>query len=285
LNVHRVVITAILLAAKFFDDAYYNNAYYAKVGGVLVSELNSLEVEFLFRINFSLRVAPDVFEKYCAELSSHAQAMGLQAPQHQFDASLQGYPEVGSSNPEGLAASLYEPDSLSDSYVHVQSPSYEAPIAPEVMYYQPPQLGVNCNMTSQQNGQNPPHITPSPPPHPPHVQGSISYASDLSQAMYETYPTTQHQAPPVYYSHQVSVEANAVSSNDSLLSSWPQVNMSASPTTLHYQERRCCQSHQGHVVSQHPNYDYTNEWQMPTQMDYSGQNFVSSPSNQYVVKG
>ena len=37
LNVHRVVITAVLLAAKFFDDAYYNNAYYAKVGGVLVS--------------------------------------------------------------------------------------------------------------------------------------------------------------------------------------------------------------------------------------------------------
>ena len=40
LNVHRVVITAVLLAAKFFDDAYYNNAYYAKVGGVLVSEMN-----------------------------------------------------------------------------------------------------------------------------------------------------------------------------------------------------------------------------------------------------
>jgi hypothetical protein len=72
LNVHRVVITAILLAAKFFDDAYYNNAYYAKVGGVLVSEMNGLEVDFLFRINFSLHVTPDVFEKYRAELLSHS---------------------------------------------------------------------------------------------------------------------------------------------------------------------------------------------------------------------
>lgn len=72
LNVHRVVITAILLAAKFFDDAYYNNAYYAKVGGVLVSEMNNLEVEFLFRINFSLHVTPDLFQKYHAELISHA---------------------------------------------------------------------------------------------------------------------------------------------------------------------------------------------------------------------
>jgi len=77
LNVHRVVITAILLAAKFFDDAYYNNAYYSKVGGVLVSELNGLEVDFLFRINFSLHVQPDVFEKYKAELVAHSINSGL----------------------------------------------------------------------------------------------------------------------------------------------------------------------------------------------------------------
>jgi hypothetical protein len=72
LNVHRAVITAVLLAAKFFDDAYYNNAYYAKVGGVLVSEMNGLEVDFLFRINFSLHVTPDIFEKYRSELLSQA---------------------------------------------------------------------------------------------------------------------------------------------------------------------------------------------------------------------
>ena len=72
LNVHRVVITAVLLAAKFFDDAYYNNAYYAKVGGVLVSEMNGLEVDFLFRIHFSLHVTPELFHKYRAELMSHS---------------------------------------------------------------------------------------------------------------------------------------------------------------------------------------------------------------------
>lgn len=31
LNVHRVLITAVMLAAKFFDDQYFNNLYYAKV--------------------------------------------------------------------------------------------------------------------------------------------------------------------------------------------------------------------------------------------------------------
>lgn len=77
LNVHRVVITAVLLAAKFFDDAYYNNAYYAKVGGVLVEEMNNLECQFLFKIDFSLRVLPDDFEKYSVELISHSSAGGM----------------------------------------------------------------------------------------------------------------------------------------------------------------------------------------------------------------
>lgn len=81
LNVHRVVITAILLAAKFFDDAYYNNAYYSKVGGVLVSEMNGLEVDFLFRINFSLFVTPDQFGKYKAELVAHSYGSAQILPQ------------------------------------------------------------------------------------------------------------------------------------------------------------------------------------------------------------
>ncbi|RLN95000.1 hypothetical protein BBJ28_00020271, partial [Nothophytophthora sp. Chile5] len=43
LNVHRVLITSVVLAAKFFDDHYFNNAYYAKVGGVPCAEMNELE--------------------------------------------------------------------------------------------------------------------------------------------------------------------------------------------------------------------------------------------------
>jgi hypothetical protein len=32
LNVHRLLITSLMLAAKFFDDLFYNNAFYAKLG-------------------------------------------------------------------------------------------------------------------------------------------------------------------------------------------------------------------------------------------------------------
>lgn len=94
LNVHRVVICAVLLAAKFFDDAYYNNAYYAKVGGVLVSEINGLEVDFLFRINFSLHIAPEEFEKYRAELLQQAQTPELTPI---YPAPVQVSPEVHSA--------------------------------------------------------------------------------------------------------------------------------------------------------------------------------------------
>ena len=34
LNVHRLLITGVLLAAKLMDDNYFNNAYYAKVSAL-----------------------------------------------------------------------------------------------------------------------------------------------------------------------------------------------------------------------------------------------------------
>mmetsp|Transcript_20063 Transcript_20063/g.34545 ORF Transcript_20063/g.34545 Transcript_20063/m.34545 type:complete len:103 (+) Transcript_20063:836-1144(+) len=51
-----------MLSAKFLDDTYYNNAYYAKVGGLPLSELNSLELHFLAMIRFNLSITPEVYE-------------------------------------------------------------------------------------------------------------------------------------------------------------------------------------------------------------------------------
>jgi hypothetical protein len=135
LNVHRVVITAILLGAKFFDDAYYNNAYYSKVGGVSVSEMNGLEVDFLFRINFSLHVTPELFEKYRVELVAHSmhslqpvpqvspQMPPMEEPMH-YASPLPVFPQT-----HGLAAPLAlpsRPPQLQSSQV-TPSPSHVAP--------------------------------------------------------------------------------------------------------------------------------------------------------------
>ena len=61
-----------MLAAKFFDDQYFNNAYYAKVGGVKADEMNLLEIEFLFRVNFTLHVTPELYNNYHQELMNNA---------------------------------------------------------------------------------------------------------------------------------------------------------------------------------------------------------------------
>ncbi|XP_012437542.1 cyclin-U4-1 [Gossypium raimondii] len=63
-NVHRLLITSVMVAAKFMDDIYYNNAYYAKVGGISRREMNYLEVDFLFGLGFHLNVAPNTFHTY-----------------------------------------------------------------------------------------------------------------------------------------------------------------------------------------------------------------------------
>jgi len=76
LNIHRLLITSIMLAAKFYDDIYYNNAYYAKIGGVPCHEINNLELEFLFMINFTLNVPQEVFNRYKHELAVHATQLG-----------------------------------------------------------------------------------------------------------------------------------------------------------------------------------------------------------------
>lgn len=68
LNVHRLLITSVLVAAKFIDDAFFNNAYYARVGGVSTAELNRLEMSFLFGLDFRLQVTVNTFQGYCCQL-------------------------------------------------------------------------------------------------------------------------------------------------------------------------------------------------------------------------
>ncbi|KAF2292188.1 hypothetical protein P3X46_018236 [Hevea brasiliensis] len=68
LNVHRLLVTSVLVASKMLDDVHYNNAFYARVGGVSNAELNRLEIEFLFLLDFGVMVSSRIFENYCLHL-------------------------------------------------------------------------------------------------------------------------------------------------------------------------------------------------------------------------
>ncbi|KAK9291959.1 hypothetical protein L1049_019911 [Liquidambar formosana] len=56
----------ILMAISLLSRGY-NNAYYAKVGGVSTAEMNSLELKFLLSLEFRLHVTPEMFSEYCLE--------------------------------------------------------------------------------------------------------------------------------------------------------------------------------------------------------------------------
>eukprot|EP01136_Pigoraptor_vietnamica_P028869 Opistho-1_new@86810 len=67
-NIHRLLITSTMLAAKYLDDCYYNNSFYAKVGGVPAAEMNILELEFLRLVDFGLSVSKPLYDQYRYEL-------------------------------------------------------------------------------------------------------------------------------------------------------------------------------------------------------------------------
>lgn len=67
-NCHRLLLTAIMVFAKFYDDAVDSTSRWARIAGVRKSELTNLEVDFLNRCQFDLRVTPQEFSDCVVEL-------------------------------------------------------------------------------------------------------------------------------------------------------------------------------------------------------------------------
>ncbi|KAF8067450.1 hypothetical protein N665_1153s0018 [Sinapis alba] len=68
LNVHRLLVTCVMIASKMLDDVHYNNEFYARVGGVSNADLNKMELELLFLLDFRVTVSFRAFESYCFHL-------------------------------------------------------------------------------------------------------------------------------------------------------------------------------------------------------------------------
>ncbi|RDA83921.1 hypothetical protein CP532_3643 [Ophiocordyceps camponoti-leonardi (nom. inval.)] len=64
LTVHRFLITAATVASKGLSDSFWNNTTYARVGGVRVAELKTLELEFLYRVDWKIVPDPEVLVAY-----------------------------------------------------------------------------------------------------------------------------------------------------------------------------------------------------------------------------
>lgn len=57
---HRLLLTAFLLVMKFhFDIPMSNKCYAARIPGLSLAEVNRMESDFLYRIDFRLKIEPE----------------------------------------------------------------------------------------------------------------------------------------------------------------------------------------------------------------------------------
>lgn len=67
-NIHRLIISGVTCASKFFSDVFYTNSRYAKVGGLPLAELNHLEIQFLLLNDFRLAIQVEDLDAYATML-------------------------------------------------------------------------------------------------------------------------------------------------------------------------------------------------------------------------
>ena len=60
------------MAIKWHDDDYYKNEYYAKVGGITLKDINSLEIDFLNLLGFKLYINQTIYQTYMERLLQYS---------------------------------------------------------------------------------------------------------------------------------------------------------------------------------------------------------------------
>jgi hypothetical protein len=85
LTIHRFLITAATVAAKGLSDSFWNNATYARVGGIKIAELGLLELDFLYRVNWKIVPNPEVLVDYYKGLIERTEGFELEGDESSFD--------------------------------------------------------------------------------------------------------------------------------------------------------------------------------------------------------
>lgn len=68
LTIHRFLISSATVASKGLSDSFWTNKTYARVGGISMTELALLELEFLTRVEWRIVPQPEVLEDYYQSL-------------------------------------------------------------------------------------------------------------------------------------------------------------------------------------------------------------------------
>lgn len=66
---YRLILIAVLITQKFYNDMFYSNNYVAFLGGITCEELNCIEVEFLETLNWECTLEESDYYRYSDTLN------------------------------------------------------------------------------------------------------------------------------------------------------------------------------------------------------------------------
>ncbi|KAL4796135.1 cyclin-domain-containing protein [Aspergillus venezuelensis] len=79
LTIHRFLIASATVASKGLSDSFWTNKTYARVGGISMTELALLELEFLFRVEWRIVPQPEVLTDYYQSLAERCDGYEIQS--------------------------------------------------------------------------------------------------------------------------------------------------------------------------------------------------------------
>ena len=78
LTVHRFLIVSATVASKGLSDSFWTNKTYARVGGITITELAMLELDFLWRVEWKIVPQPEVLVDYYLSLVERCEGYALE---------------------------------------------------------------------------------------------------------------------------------------------------------------------------------------------------------------
>ena len=78
LTIHRFLIASATVASKGLSDSFWTNKTYARVGGITMTELALLELEFLFRVEWRIVPEPEVLVDYYKSLAERCDGYAIE---------------------------------------------------------------------------------------------------------------------------------------------------------------------------------------------------------------
>ena len=89
-TVHRLILSAVLVAHKCSQDICYNNQHFSGLTGVRLENINQMEIEFLYIIDYKLHVCEQELEAYAQAVDrffkdeNHQQIIEVTRQQDQY---------------------------------------------------------------------------------------------------------------------------------------------------------------------------------------------------------